>query len=90
MRVKSFEVSKMKSNKGYAYKVVVHHHDKPPATGKGMKGLLAPTYVPPEEHAHMTRAALHKHINDLTNSMCVSPNGDDNEGEKYPEKSDEY
>lgn len=78
-RVKSFEVSKMKSGKkGHAYKVTVHHHDKPPKSGKGMAAAM-PRWEPPEEHAHPSKGALKKHVSDLVDNMSVSPEGDDDD-----------
>jgi hypothetical protein len=79
-RVKSFEVSKMKSGKnGHSYKVTVHHHPKH-ESGRGMKGLIG-HYEGPEEHSHPSKARLKKHIDELTSSMSVSPQGDGDEQE---------
>lgn len=77
-RVKSFEVSKVKSGKGHGYKVMVRHHPTPPKEGKGMSGLM-PSYSEPEEHFHPTHGGLKKHVNELANSMSVSPDGDGDE-----------
>lgn len=78
-RVKRFEVEPVKSSGGggKAYKVTVHHHDHK-ESGKGMKGLIG-HYVPPEEIHHPSKAHLKKHINELTDSMSVSPDGDGDE-----------
>ena len=84
-RVKSIEISKVKSGeKGHGYKVVVHHHDQPPKEGKGMHAAM-PSYTPPEEHFHPTHGAMKKHVNELTSNMSVSPDGDGDE--QMPDES---